>query len=362
MNQDSNGKPAGSLPARLAKATIFGLGLFAAGYGIYKTGVFGDLYAMIGGQVTQAVTAPPYSRAEMYADRKAYAKDPTGAAPPRMPVGADGYYIPPAEADLPKGPYGDAVKRGRDIFTQTGVMVKANVGNAMACVNCHIDAGRREHSAPMWGAYGAYPAYRSKTGSISTLEDRIQGCFTYSMNAQDSPSGHAPEAGSDVYRDLITYMAWLADGAPAGEKLPGALYPKVPKPKDGYDLTRGKAVYKQNCALCHGDKGQGTRNAQDGVTFPPLWGPLSYNWGAGMARIDTAAGFVKANMPMGKPYSLTDQQAWDVAAYLNSHERPKDPRQTGTVAEAARDFHAGEESYYGKELNGWLLGTGVSVR
>ncbi|WP_419204319.1 hypothetical protein [Bordetella trematum] len=157
MNQDSNGKPAGSLPARLAKATIFGLGLFAAGYGIYKTGVFGDLYAMIGGQVTQAVTAPPYSRAEMYADRKAYAKDPTGAAPPRMPVGADGYYIPPAEADLPKGPYGDAVKRGRDIFTQTGVMVKANVGNAMACVNCHIDAGRREHSAPMWGALRRLP-------------------------------------------------------------------------------------------------------------------------------------------------------------------------------------------------------------
>ena len=90
MNQDPNGKRTGSLPARLAKATIFGLGLFAAGYGIYKTGVFSDLYAMIGGQVTQTATAPPYSRAEMYADRKAYSKDPTGAGPPRMPGGAHG--------------------------------------------------------------------------------------------------------------------------------------------------------------------------------------------------------------------------------------------------------------------------------
>ncbi|MFU1981439.1 c-type cytochrome [Bordetella hinzii] len=344
--------------SRLARASLLGLLLFAAGYGVYESGLIADGYRLFGGHAGQADSPPPYSRAQMEADRKAYAKS-ASAAPPRMPVGSDGYYLPPPEDALPKGPHGEAVKRGRDIFTQTGAYVKDHVGNAMACANCHLDAGRRENSAPMWAAYGAYPAYRAKTGSISTLEDRIQGCFMYSMNAQHSPSGHAPEAGSDVYRDLITYMAWLADGAPAGEKLRGALYPKITKPKEGYDLGRGLAVYQQNCALCHGEQGQGTRDAQGQMKFPPLWGAESYNWGAGMARIDTAAGFIKANMPMGKPYSLSDQQAWDVAAFINSHERPKDPRQTGTVEAAARDFHAGEESYYGKMLKGHLLGTGV---
>src|SRR3546814_7019837 len=58
--------------------------------------------------------------------------------------------------------------------------------------------------------------------------------------------------------------------------------------------------------------------------------------------------FIWANMPLGKPYSLTEQEAWDVAAFINSHERPKDTRQTGTVAEALEKYHEGEQSYYGK--------------
>ena len=100
------------------------------------------------------------------------------------------------------------------------------------------------------------------------------------------------------------------------------------------------------------------------IVFPPLWGPRSYNWGAGMARVDNAAGFIKANMPLGQGNRLGDQQAWDVAAFVNSHERPKDPRQTGTVAEAAVAHHKGEKSYYGKMLDGRLIGVGTprSVR
>jgi len=347
-----------SLSKRLLYASVIGITLFGVGYAVYESGSISRIYQAIGGKVDEIPPQAVYSRAEMEAARKNHKADFLGERP-RVPVGADGYYIPPSEADIPDGPQGDAIRRGRDIFLDTGTYVKDHVGNQMACVNCHLDAGRRENSAPMWAAYGAYPAYRSKTKSISTLEDRIMGCFTYSMNAQGSPSGVPPEAGSDVYRDVITYMAWLANGAPAGEKLPGALYPKVPKPADGYDIQRGMAVYQQNCALCHGANGQGTTNAEGDVRFPPLWGAESYNWGAGMARINTAAGFIKANMPFGKPYSLTDQEAWDVAAYINSHERPKDPRQTGTVAEAAQTFHAGDEIFYGKTIDGHLLGTGV---
>ena len=358
-NIDSNGSRV-SLLRRLVYASMIGAVLFGGGYAVDKSGGIAYIYEAIGGRVDAEAPQAIYSREQMQADRKSYKAGLVGERP-QMPVGANGFYQPPSEDAIPDSPYGDAVRRGRAIFTDTKINVQDHVGNEMACVNCHLDAGRRENSAPMWGAYGAYPAYRSKTQSISTLEDRIMGCFMYSMNAQASPSGQPPPAGSDVYRDLMTYMAWMSDGIPTGERLPGALYPKVPKPEGGYDLERGRVVYQQNCALCHGSDGQGTRNGAGDVRFPPLWGPQSYNWGAGMARINTAASFIKANMPFGKPYSLSDQDAWDVAAYLNSHERPKDPRQTGTVAEAAEAFHAGEDSFYGKTLNGHLLGTGAEL-
>ena len=140
----------------------------------------------------------------------------------------------------------------------------------------------------------------------------------------------------------------------------GGGYIKVKETPQGYDHARGAKVYAQNCALCHGADGQGRKDESGKLRFPPLWGPEAYNWGAGMSRIDTAAGFIKANMPLGKPYSLSDQDAWDAAAYINSHERPKDPRQTGTIEEARVRFHNKEKSYYGKEVNGKILGEGVA--
>ncbi|MGB3388938.1 MAG: c-type cytochrome [Pseudaminobacter sp.] len=343
---------------RLAWGAGLGILLFGIGYMIDDSGLLS--FSVISQKAgTTQIGNNVYTREAMQADRSTRSKDKS-APTAGTPVGPDGYYLPPSETSIPKTPYGEAAQRGRAIFMETSTRVSDHVGNKLACVNCHLDAGRRENSAPMWGAYGSYPAYRGKTKSISTLEDRIMGCFTYSMNAQGSPSGEPPPPSSDVYRDLITYFAWMSDGAPAGEKMAGAGYPKVKKPEQGYDLIRGAKVYAQNCALCHGTDGQGQRDPESGVVFPPLWGPDSYNWGAGMARIDTAAAFIKANMPLGKPFSLTDQQAWDVAAYLDSHERPKDPRQTGTLEEARVEFHGGEESFYGKEVNGKIVGGGVN--
>ena len=58
---------------------------------------------------------------------------------------------------------------------------------------------------------------------------------------------------------------------------------------------------------------------------PPVWGAHSYNIGAGMARVRTAAAFISDNMPFDQPGTLTDQQALDVAAYVNVHTRPDFP-------------------------------------
>ncbi|VVE56627.1 cytochrome C [Pandoraea sputorum] len=360
MNAKPRPAPRYAIRRELLVATALGVMLIAVGYAGYRAHLVSTARERIGATSAKApATAKTtvYSRAQMSADRKASGEGQPVAA--RTPRDANGYYIPPSEADIPDGPYGDAIRRGRDIFTRTGLHVKDHVGNQLSCDNCHLDAGRRANAAPMWAAYGAYPAFRATTGSVSTLEDRIAACFTYSMNAPGSVSGKAPAPGSRVYPDLVTYMAWLANGAPVGERLRGAGYPRLSTAPGGYDLNRGQVIFRQNCAQCHGVDGQGSRDDQGHTAFPPLWGRGSYNWGAGMAQVNMAAAFIKANMPFGRPGSLTDQQAWDVAAYVDSHERPKDPRQNGTVTEAAKKHHAGEERFYGTTLHGHLLGTGV---
>ncbi len=259
-------------------------------------------------------------------------------------------FVPPDEASLPNDGFGKEVRRGEDLFNHTQQLARKYVGNSLNCVNCHLDAGRKAHSAPFWAAFGAYPAYRKKTGEVNTLAERIQGCFEYSMN------GKAPPLGSDELKSLQSYAFWLAKGLPAGEKVAGAGYPKLAKPAKAPDFERGGKVYAQNCALCHGANGQGQRAGGEQV-FPPLWGAQSFNWGAGMHSIVNASGFIHANMPLGKGGSLSEQDAWDVALFMNSHERPQDPRFTGNVADTRAKFHDTDSSMYGKTVNGKVLGS-----
>lgn len=89
----------------------------------------------------------------------------------------------------------------------------------------------------------------------------------------------------------------------------------------------GRAIYIQKCQVCHGDEGKGMKPEGSAVyTYPPLWGQNSYNDGAGLYRISNLAKYVKANMPLGATYDnpqLTDDEAWDVAAFVNSLPRTK---------------------------------------
>ena len=119
--------------------------------------------------------------------------------------------------------------------------------------------------------------------------------------------------------------------------------------------VHGLAVYEAQCALCHGANGEGTRSG-DHQVFPPLWGAQSYNWGAGMSNISNAAAFIQANMPLSKGGSLSEQDAWDVAQYIDSQDRPQDPRFTRDVATTRQEFHDTDDSMYGKTVNGKVLG------
>ena len=276
---------------------------------------------------------------------------PAGASVAAAPAATSKSFSPPPEESIPDNEYGKVIRLGEKVFTETGKYAAKYVGNDLTCANCHLDAGRKHDSAPMWASFIHYPAFRSKTGQVDTLASRLQGCFQFSMN------GKAPPQDDEIMTALQTYAFFLAKGAPVGVPVDGSGYPKLKKPAQPADYGRGEKVYAQNCALCHGPDGQGQR-AADRQVFPPLWGARSFNWGAGMHQVNNAAGFIWANMPLGKPKSLTEQEAWDVATFMNSHERPQDPRFSGSIAETRKRFHDSPDSLYGVEVNGRVLGSG----
>ena len=293
----------------------------------------------------QAVTA---YIAQLKADEHPVAVRPAADADYKFIAQSPQAFTPPPETAIPAGADGSMIWRGLQIFRDTRQYAKAYVGNALNCSSCHLDHGRLAGSAPMWAAFVAYPKYRSKNHQVNTLEARIQGCFRYSMN------GTPPPPDSPEMVALTTYFHWLATGLPVGITPRGAGYPRLPAPPLPAGIPRGAVVYAANCAMCHGDDGQG-RAARAAQVFPPLWGPESFNWGAGMGGISTAAAFIKANMPYGAGGTLSLQQAWDVAAFVVSRPRPQDPRFTGSVEQTRKQFHP-KNSYYGRVVDGRLLG------
>ena len=272
---------------------------------------------------------------------------------PDKKLGAN-YFKPPSDSELQNNAFGELVRRGEALFVNTKALAPQHVGNEMNCVNCHLDRGRKANSAPLWSAYPMYPAYRKKNNKVNTYVERMQGCFQFSMN------GTPPPADSEILAALTAYSYWLSTGAPTGKALPGRGFDEPPPPKGGFNIARGKAVYDSQCALCHGVNGEGKKVGVNYV-FPPLWGKNSYNWGAGMHRINTAAGFIQHNMPLGRGETLSDQEAWDVAAFINTHERPQDPRIiNGDIELTRKRFHEGDgTNLYGVSIDGVLIGQGT---
>ena len=260
-------------------------------------------------------------------------------------------FAPPPEAEIPNDVFGQTIRRGIAIFTDTRNEAKPYAGDGLACASCHLDRGRRPGAAPMWAAWVRYPRFRAKNDAVNTMTMRIQGCFRFSMN------GTPPPDDSEIVTALQTYFFWLARGAPTGATLAGAGFPRLADPAEPPSIARGEAVFAGKCAACHGSDGEGRHVAGGvGYQFPPLWGANSYNWGAGMTSVATAAAFIRANMPYGLRDALTEQEAWDVAMFVDSHERPQDPRFNGNLAETRARYHDSKWSMYGTEQRGIRLG------
>lgn len=234
-----------------------------------------------------------------------------------MPVTAAGEDRYPGWKDnpVPDGPVGEAIAYGSRILAHTPENAPAYAGNDLNCTSCHLNGGRTPWAAPWVGIWGVFPEYRSRNAKVNALQDRINDCFVRSLDGR----ALAPESREMI--GILAYMQWLSRDVPTGKSVSGRGFMRI-KSTLTPDPRRGARIYAQKCALCHGDEGQGSYAASGAMIYPPLWGPRSFNIGAGMARLNTAAAFVKANMPFGQGNSLTDQEAFDVAVFFTRQPRP----------------------------------------
>lgn len=220
---------------------------------------------------------------------------------------------PPADSEIPNDTLGSSIRRGIALMTNTTDSLPAFAPGKINCTNCHLEGGRNAEAGSLAGSHARFPKYMERTGAVIALSDRINYCFTRSL------AGNMLPPGSREMEDIMAYLAFISRGVPVGAKVPGAEgLVKMPGDIVG-DTTRGQALFSSTCAACHGAQGEG-----QGI-IPALWGARSYSIGASMARVERAASFIWHNMPLGRGKTLTRQQAFDVAAYVNSKPRPDSP-------------------------------------
>jgi thiosulfate dehydrogenase len=217
---------------------------------------------------------------------------------------------------------------GKDLVVNTqryygpdGILKNGAI-NGLNCQNCHLDAGSRPFGNNYFAVESTYPQLRARSGSFETIPMRINDCFQRSLNGQPIDSN------SIEMKALIAYISWLGTGVPKGERPKGSGLPEVEYLTRAANPILGEKTYVEKCATCHGKDGSGSMISNGPQHYPPLWGDKSFNQGAGLYRMSRMAGFIKANMPFGTSYQnpqLTDEEAWDVAAYINAQPRPGHP-------------------------------------
>jgi thiosulfate dehydrogenase len=241
-------------------------------------------------------------------ERASLSADTTSVAKVASGLSGKAPFRIPQESEIKDSVTLASMRRGRALIHSTKDSLPKYVRASLNCANCHMNDGTTKDAMPLVGAYARFPQYRGRSGKVDVLEDRINDCFERSMNGKAIPVN-----GRDMH-DIVTYLAFLSNGFPVGVDMEGQGTPALDTLKG--DSTRGQAVFATTCVACHGIDGHGTALA------PPLWGDKSFNIGAGMARVNTAARFIHKLMPRDRPGILTPQQAYDVAAYITSRPRP----------------------------------------
>ncbi|MHB9013338.1 MAG: c-type cytochrome [Ignavibacteriaceae bacterium] len=233
------------------------------------------------------------------------------SVPKTKPIGGTVSFNPPLLQDAP-AEIKDAVMLGYNIMMNTQKYAAGYVGNKLNCTNCHfnggITEGGRNGGLSLVGVAATYPRYRKGQNYSEDIVTRTNDCFERSMNGKPLPSD------SKEMTAIVTYYQWISNGLPIYANIPW-LGIKYIKSTHTPNTANGKQIFAQNCAVCHGNNGQGTQ------VVPPLWGNDSFNDGAGMDKLKDIAAFTLNNMPMTNPI-LTDEEALDVAAFIINQPRP----------------------------------------
>jgi thiosulfate dehydrogenase len=247
-------------------------------------------------------------------------------ATPHVDIPKNVVWIPPDSTRIPLAPNAELVAYGKELVSHTAIYLGPKgtvmtISNGMNCQNCHLKSGTK----PFGNHYGAvapnYPKFRARSGTIENVEKRVNDCIERSLN------GKKLDPASREMKAFVAYIMWVGNEVPKGTTPRGAGLWDL-KPLDrAADPDKGLLAYEKNCQVCHKENAEGEK-FPDGLEwkYPPLAGANSYNVGAGLYRLSRFAGFVKTNMPHGTTFEspvLTDEEAWDVAAYINSLPRPE---------------------------------------
>lgn len=232
---------------------------------------------------------------------------------------------PPDSTLIPNTKEGELILYGKELIQHTARYLGPQgrvkkISNGMNCQSCHLQSGTRPFANNFAAVSSTYPRFRWRSGGLETIEKRINDCLERSLN------GTSLDENSTEMRAMIAWFRWLGQSVPKDSIPPGTKLPALSFLNRAANPTAGKKVFEKHCLVCHGVEGKGLKHP-DGIEwlYPPLAGMNSYNTAAGIHRISTFAAYIKNNMPFGTTYEnpvLTDEEAWDVAAYVNSLPRP----------------------------------------
>jgi thiosulfate dehydrogenase len=238
----------------------------------------------------------------------------------------DSLWRPPDFATIPQGKEGELISYGREMVLKTSSFIGplgsvSKAANGMNCQNCHLEGGTKPFGNNFGSVASLYPKFRPRSGSLESIEKRVNDCFERSLN------GSAIDSLSKEMRGIVAYINWVGKEVPKGQKAVGSGLANLPWMERAANPVAGKKLYLQKCLICHGQEGEGQKlSPASNYIYPPLWGANSFTTGAGLFRISNFARYIYANMPNGSAFenpALTKEQAWDIAAYVLSMPRPK---------------------------------------
>lgn len=246
-------------------------------------------------------------------------------SPATTTVPANLQWVIPDTSELTNTSEAQLIRYSRSLIVNTAYYfgpkgVIANKSNGLNCQSCHLNAGTKLFGYNFSVVSTGYPRFKARSGTVETIVKKVDDCFERSLN------GKKIDSNSREMKAFIAYFEWIGKNVKKGTKPQGWGVEELPFLNRAADTVRGRMVYASKCEACHGKNGMGVLNAAGtAYTYPPLWGRYSYNIGASIYTISKFAGYVKNNMPFVSSYKnkrLTNQEAWDVAAFVNSQYHP----------------------------------------